>query len=293
MEFLKVGKCRPDALEQPREISPVEEITRAPLRRLDYLLELIKESNPEEVTNFVASLGEKYKKMTKTDNLGDGFEKINKKLSELDHLKEYPDLARLLVNYLLQVLQLPEGTDWVEDKVEVPCKNNLRLHLHPRYYNVQTLTETIDRSEALTLYKRYVTQYLKKVRDPERETYSRLEDLFEKRKQPRENHSDWEMVFGMIGEGKYAYRNDNCLWVDALADLDDSELKYMVCCYGDYEGAKVYHDDVILTMEHTIAQGNPYCSRVVHDTRVDYNLRHPPKEFWDNIEPSGEVKMGD
>jgi hypothetical protein len=39
-----------------------------------------------------------------------------------------------------------------------------------------------------------------------------------------------------------------------------------------------------LTMEHTIAQGDQYCSRVLHDTRVDWNLKHPPKEFWDNIE---------
>ena len=292
MQFLKVGKERPDALEQPREISPIEEITRAPLRRLDYLLGMIKEAYPEEVVNFVKKLGEKYQNLAKTDNLGDGFKKISTGLSEKDHLKEYPELARQLVNYLVFILHLPEETDWAEDKVSVPCKRNLHLHLHPRYYNVQTLTEVIDRPDALTLYKRYVTQYLKMVRDPERETYASMEDLFEERKQPREEHSDWEMVFGMIGKGKYAYRNDNCLWVDALADLDDLELKYMVCCYGDYEGAKNYHDDAILTMEHTIAQGDPYCSRVVHDTRVDYDLRHPPKEFWDNIEPSGEIEMG-
>jgi hypothetical protein len=292
MQFLKVGKCRSDALEQPREIIPAVEITRAPLRRLDYLLGMIKEVYPEEVTNFVKILGEKYQKMTDTDNLGEGFEKIGDKFSELSHLKEYPELAKQLVNYLLQILHLPEGTEWIEDKVTVPCKRNLHLHLHPRYYNVQTLTEIMGKSEALSLYKRYVTLYLKMVRDPDRETYESMEDLFEKRKQPREEHSDWEIVFGLIGEGKYAYRNDNCLWVDALTDLDDSELKYMVCCYGDYEGAKNYHDDAILTMEHTIAQGDPYCSRVVHDTRVDWDLKHPPKEFWDNMKPSSEVEMG-
>jgi len=33
-------------------------------------------------------------------------------------------------------------------------------------------------------------------------------------------------------------------------------------------------------MEHTIAQGDPYCSR------VDWNLAHPPKEFWDNMKAS-------
>ncbi len=29
-------------------------------------------------------------------------------------------------------------------------------------------------------------------------------------------------------------------------------------------------------MEHTIAQGDKYCSRVLHDTRIDYDL---PQKF--------------
>ncbi|MHA2246357.1 MAG: hypothetical protein ACXADY_15560 [Candidatus Hodarchaeales archaeon] len=80
----------------------------------------------------------------------------------------------------------------------------------------------------------------------------------------------------------------NCTWVEALEEFPDSELKYLVCCYGDYEGVKMRDESLILTMEHTIAQGDPYCSRVVHDTRVDYDLRHPPKKFWDNLRPEGE-----
>jgi hypothetical protein len=74
----------------------------------------------------------------------------------------------------------------------------------------------------------------------------------------------------MIGEGKYAFRNDNCVFLNAIGeDLPDSELKYYVCCYRDYEKFRNYHDSIILTMEHTIAQGDPYCSRVLHDTRID------------------------
>ncbi|MCG3224149.1 MAG: hypothetical protein H7647_06760 [Candidatus Heimdallarchaeota archaeon] len=41
-------------------------------------------------------------------------------------------------------------------------------------------------------------------------------------------------------------------------------------------------------MEHTLMEGDPYCSRVLHDTRIDYDLRHPPKEFWDNFKPGKE-----
>ena len=93
----------------------------------------------------------------------------------------------------------------------------------------------------------------------------------------------------MIGDGKYAFRNDTCVFLNAIGDdLPDTELKYYVCCYGDYEKFKNYHDSIILTMEHTIAQGDPYCSRVLHDTRVDWDLQHPPKSFWDSMNPENE-----
>ena len=36
---------------------------------------------------------------------------------------------------------------------------------------------------------------------------------------PTDELSEWVIVRGMIADGKYAYRNDNCLWVDALEDL--------------------------------------------------------------------------
>ncbi len=91
---------------------------------------------------------------------------------------------------------------------------------------------------------------------------------------------------GLINEGKYFYRNNNCTWIEAMKELPDSELKYYTCCYGDYQSVKVHNKNFILTMEHTIAQGDPYCSRVIHDTRVDWNLAHPPKEFWDNMKAS-------
>ena len=123
-------------------------------------------------------------------------------------------------------------------------------------------------------------------REPVQESdFVNLETHYEKRINSNRKSSPWVIVFGLINEGKYFYRNDNCLWVDALKDLPDSELKYYVCCYGDYQGAKDLNENIILTMEHTIAQGDPYCSRVLHDTRFDWDLRHPSKHFWDSISP--------
>ncbi|MCE7747201.1 MAG: hypothetical protein GPJ51_02315 [Candidatus Heimdallarchaeota archaeon] len=39
----------------------------------------------------------------------------------------------------------------------------------------------------------------------------------------------------------------------------------------------------ILTMEHIIVAGDSYCSCILHDTRINDDLTHPSKEFFDNM----------
>jgi hypothetical protein len=145
------------------------------------------------------------------------------------------------------------------------------------------MIETFGREEAIKLHRKFVTHYLF-FKDIEKRDFETLEDIYEKGARTIEEQNNWVITFGMLAEGKYFYKNENCLWIDAMVDLPDNEIKYHVCCYGDYQGAKeCYSENIILTMEHTIAQGDQYCSRVLHDTRVDWDLRHPAKEFWDNL----------
>jgi hypothetical protein len=142
----------------------------------------------------------------------------------------------------------------------------------------------MNRNDAIKLYKRHISLYLMKYGQKREGGFVDLETLYKELSKPEDTPSSWVVIRGMLSNDKYFYRNDNCLWIEALKDIDDSELKYLVCCYGDYQSAKTYYDDnIVLTMEHTIAQGDPYCSRVLHDTRDDWDLRHPSNQFWDSL----------
>ena len=77
--------------------------------------------------------------------------------------------------------------------------------------------------------------------------------------------------------------------MDAITDFEDTEVKYHICCYGDYQGIKTLNPAFVLTMEHTIAEGDRYCSRIVHDPRVDWDLRHLPQSFWDEMLEKADV----
>ncbi|MFW9850465.1 MAG: L-2-amino-thiazoline-4-carboxylic acid hydrolase [Candidatus Thorarchaeota archaeon] len=285
MKFIRTGKYTQDALTRSVEINSLNE-AQARLKRTNYLLGFIMNQIPEVFPEYLNNLLTKYWSLLEDERIKTNPPDLEELISEYPNLIEHPEFTRAVLNYFIQILQLPAETKLGKHKVV--NKNYFQLFSHLSYHNLSVLTETIGRTEAISLYKRFVTHYYLENRNPNRETYDNLETLFAKAIEPKEVPSDWVIVRGMIRNGKYAYRNENCLWIDAIEDLLDSELKYYVCCYGDYERAKDYHDSIILTMKHTIAQGDRYCSRVLHDTRVDWDLRHPPKCFWDNIEVENE-----
>ena len=286
MKFVKTGKYRPDTMERLVEIYSLEELKNR-FKRMDYFLGFVQERIPKVFPQYVNNLIAKYQNLLDDERKKANPPDLGDIVYEYPHMKEHLELARLVLNYILQILQLSAENRL--GKIKAVNRAYFQSWSHHNYTNLVVLTETIGREEAISLYKRFVTHYSMENRDPNRNTIDDLEHLFAKRTEPKEVPSDWEIVHTMIGDGKYAFRNDNCVFLTSIGDdLPDTELKYYVCCYGDYENFKAYHDSVILTMGHTIAQGDPYCSRVLHDTRVDWDLRHPPKEFWDTMKPEKE-----
>ncbi|TFG96658.1 hypothetical protein E4H12_10560 [Candidatus Thorarchaeota archaeon] len=286
MKFYRTGEFKENVLDATVEINPKEQAPEFVLKKLDYLLGFLHERSPDNIDAFAKNLEKQYKKLTKSDYISDKNVDLSDLLTEYENLAEYASLTHAAMNYYFQVLDISDESAW-DENIVVVNRNYHQAFLHHRYYSLLTLIETVGREEAIGLWKRFITQFIIDDRIPRETPFVDLETLFAERMATidEDNPSDWVMIRGMIAEGKYAYRNDNCFWVEALEDLPDSEIKYYVCCYGDYEGARDYDERIVLTMEHTIAQGDPYCSRVMHDTRVDFDLRHPPKEFWDNMWP--------
>ncbi|MHA1504195.1 MAG: L-2-amino-thiazoline-4-carboxylic acid hydrolase, partial [Candidatus Heimdallarchaeota archaeon] len=283
-EKITIGKINPDALSRIMEIQPLEQVEKDALIRLNYILGFIESKNQKNLEKFVVNLTEQYKKQITTNFAIESKFDFTKLFSNYKYLKKFSELTQALLNFYLQKLVIQKDDNWIKDKVKVKQGDYLRAFLLPRYNNLQALIEAIGREEAIKFYKQYVTHYIIDRKLDTENTFVDLPTMFEKRKQPTETPSEWEIVCGLLNEGKYFYRNNNCMWIDALVDYPDSEMKYLICCYGDYESArKFYHESIILTMEHTIAQGDKYCSRVLHDTRIDYDLRHPEKKFWDNL----------
>ncbi|MHA2252455.1 MAG: hypothetical protein ACXAD7_18960 [Candidatus Kariarchaeaceae archaeon] len=282
MKFIKTGKLDPNILESKLDLQPFQGVQKV-LLRLNCLLGLINDYYPNKLGEFVTNLQAELRKLI-VEKQEEHEETINL-LEDLSNLKDYPELAELVLQHYLQVLQIPENADWKKETMKVVQKNEFLSFLLPRYYNLLALIKTIGREEAVKLYRRYESKFLKNRGDPYLGDYIGAKEIFEGATQPTQNPGPWVMIRGITPNGKYFFRNENCMWIDVLADLPDKEMKYLICCYGDYQNANYRSgQSVVLTMEHSIALGDPYCSRVLHDTAADWDLRHPPKEFWDNLE---------
>lgn len=293
MEVIKIGKINPKALEKEIEVQLFEHVMHmannnrnnfACIKRLDYLLEFISKNNQSILQKYIKNLEIKYDKLATREFINSNDSSISKILKESETLREHPNLVKNILNFSIQLLNLSNEINNLNDKQKVTQNNYMRSFLIPNYYYLQVLIQTIGRDKAIGLFKEYISKFLDYYKVSTENEFTTLEDRFEKIKKNVNSPSDWVATYGMISKGKLLFRNENCLWIDVLKDLPDKEIKYCICCYGDYQTARTYRNEhIVLTMEHTIALGDQYCSRVVHDTRVDWNLKHPPKEFWDNI----------
>ena len=290
MKFTQTGTFNENFLEKITTLKPLEQIEHIILSKLDYNIGFVTKEKSEFISDYVKNLKEKYQGLAEKEFSEYSSDKIRKVFSKFTNLTPYPELIKATLNYYLHLLQIEEGTEWETNVVDTSMRALIQAWTFPSYYLIEALAETISREDAVKLFKRYITHYYIDHPSPNRDEFISLEKMLEDRLSGDTTSSEWVLVHTMLEKGKYAFKNKTCpTCVDSMTDLSDVEFKYLACCYGDYEKFRAaYSDYLILTMEHTLMQGDPYCSRVLHDTRFNYDLRHPPKEFWDNFEPGKE-----
>jgi hypothetical protein len=266
--------------ELTQEYQPLEYV-KLILKSFDHFLGVVKDQQLKSLAEYVANLEARYKQLVKRDYLTLNEGDVAPLITELTHLRQYPSLARLYLNYRFQLLQIVKETKWKREKVEVILRTWMRARYLPVYTNLQVLTETIPRDKAIQLYKHFVNDYMRKRVAGMDDRYQTLEEL-------REMLLDvekWGIVTNVseVKDGKLIVRRDTCLHHSLLADIPDEELKFLVCCFGDYEGVRSFNKHFKLTMSGTLVAGDPYCDCVYYDTRITKELTHPSKEFFDSI----------
>jgi hypothetical protein len=250
------------------------------LRRLNFMLEFVTDKQPDSFPAFISELTEKFKPVVGESPASE----TPFSITEFPHLQNQPELVDLHWRFCLQALELSAEQVLSNTDLNITCRAFYRMILIPRYYYLETLVKLLGKSEGMELFKEYLDEYLLSAKDG----MPKDKDLEEMRSRELRDDLDrpengWLVTISNVEDGKVVWRHDNCLFVEALDDFDDKEFVYLVCCYSDFQVARMQNENFELTRPLTIAMGDPICDKVFHDKRIVPSVVHPPKKFWEKI----------
>ena len=263
------------------KIKPMEFFYNIAYKRLDFLLGFVKKNNEKKYKDYVNQLINDFQFLIKISSSGDY--KISN-LANYSNISSNMKLTRLHGDLLRQILGISMEHANSNDEIEIPSRIYWRAFILTRYYQLLSLIKTIGRTNAINLFKKYLDQYYVHTKS----SFKYYDTLDVKYKEDLENASkstdnEFAVVSSSVENGIYIIRNDNCPAVEALDDIEDKELIYVVICYPDYQYTKMVNEHFVMTRKYTIAEGDPYCDKVFHDSRIDKDLKHPSKEFLDSM----------
>ena len=99
MKFKEVGRYNPEALNHLQEVQPYDFAQKSPLRRLDFLLGIIKREKPKIVTEYATKLCNKFREKTITIYLEQDSLFLEEILEPFQNLQVYPNLAYYNLNF--------------------------------------------------------------------------------------------------------------------------------------------------------------------------------------------------
>jgi hypothetical protein len=251
------------------------------LRRLNFMFALLDERQPELLPKFISNLTEKFSPVVAETPPSE----MPFLLEEFPYLQDQPELVNLHWRFWLQTLGLLAEEVTPDTDLDITCRAFYRVILIPRYYYLEILTGLLGKSEGMELFKDYLDEYLVSVNDkmPKDKDLKEMRDR-ELRDDLDRPENGWLVTISNVEDGKVVWRHDNCLFVEALDDFDNQDFVYLVCCYSDFQAARLQNENFELTRPLTIARGDPICDKVFHDKRIVPEVVHPPKEFWAQLD---------
>ena len=283
MKFEKLGKERENVTI---EIGPLDFGDSNVIKSLDNTLGYIKENKPEILQEYITILSGKLQKLTNQDFFNDESGKLAEYIKQFSNLSEQNDLLQLLLSSFIKTLGVSEEEFWENKKQEFKDWNFFRSVRDLQLVKIKALVEILGKEEAIEFYKGITERYLVAYNQNQKDWYKNLEEMrFHHSKFIQGNSLGRVRLISEVKNGRYI---EICLTCDKVRNYqkqipEDGELLDVTGCYCHHGLAKLWNENFVLTLNNTIAKGDPYCTYVYHDTRIADNIEEPSKEFFDGI----------
>lgn len=200
-------------------------------------------------------------------------------IKSLPRLENDAELGVALAKKVIDLLEI-EGTSGPETERTVDAKHYLRGYLFMDYYLAKSLESVMSKNMAIKYFQSMNDAHTRTMTFPKMKKVSEM--VFDGNPTGAFKNA-FNMTEFILDEGRSGCRADKCKWAEVMKELNDPDYAYAVACHYDFEAVRMRNSAFVLTRTGTLAQGKPYCDFFWHDTRVNKDLTHPPKEFWDKL----------
>ncbi|HUT79798.1 MAG TPA: hypothetical protein VMZ29_01240 [Candidatus Bathyarchaeia archaeon] len=291
MKFEKLGKEKENVTVRTEPFNFSESNI---LKHYNNTFGYINEHKPSKLEEYIRKLTEKLLAVTKQEFFHDINGKLSEILQQYKHLTDQSNIMRLLLSNFISTLGVTEEQYWENKEQEFPDWNFFHSIRDIHLMDIKSLIDVFGKEEGIDLYKKIADEYVIKYNPNQKNWYIDLEEMrFHHMKFIENNSLGRVRLMSNVEDGRYV---EICLTCDKMknyldASQEDRELLDVTGCYCHEGLVRLWNENFILTLNKTIAKGDPYCTYVYHDTRVVDTIKVPSQKFFDEvIEEFSEVK---
>ena len=167
-----------------------------------------------------------------------------------------------------------------EDTIEVPFNNYVRFGYYHIYYIFHAILNLKGKKVTYNLAKQIAEEIYAKPR-PNRKKFADLPVYME-----------WlgsnclathDFTIAELEDKRIIMHVQECMWGEALKDVEDPELMYFLICYGDFFSTSDHNENFVLTRKKTILQNHGICDFCYHHQQKGGKITHPDETFWNSV----------
>ena len=255
-------------------------------KKISNILGYIKKNRADIYPEFIKRLTVSKVNLPKKKYFDNKTTKIMERISQSEILVENQELILRHLNAFIEAQGITYKEYFKNEEIKIPIKNFTHSANNLSYLYLSTLEGIIGKEEAIKLYKETVDNYVHVFDTNQVNFFTDLEDMRQKFIKWIENDPYGRVrLLSTVENGQWIKICKNCEKVQYLENLEelDGDFMYAISCYCHEPLAEMWNENFVLTLEHTIAKGDPFCSYVYHDKRIVEKIEHPPREYFEKI----------
>jgi len=199
-----------------------------------------------------------------------------------NYLDELTVLQQAMLSFL-DVVNTPLNKKNIlenDDFVEVQFDNYIRYAYYHVYYFFHAIMNLHGKEIVYELTKKIAIKFYSKP-DPRRKKFDELVPFITWMGEV--SKATHEYIIGEIDNGSVIMNTQECLYGEALKEVEDPNLMFFLICFEDYFSASKYNENFVLTRNKTILQNHGICDFCYHDKRKESEIKHPDEKFWNSL----------